>query len=435
MTDSQKPPSINTVQKRFRRRRKRQDGEPSAIDLIEEGVHLLRQTPIRAWAVYFSGMVPFVLGFLFFWTEMASSGLAGQVLVPGAFGLALLFFWLKLTQACFAKGLRETLNDQEERSWTLKQWLKVLRRQLFWQSSGLIVLPIAFVLTIPFAWVSAFYQNVLIADPAEDKTEDEWIKENWRLGRIWHEQNWILLSLLCGVFFLSFINILSVVGLIPYLLKTLLGIETVFSRAGMYLFNTTTLFTCLLLSYVVTDPLLKAVYVLRRHYCASRQTGADMLLRLRRVISGNGLSKLVVILFLLGLSPIVQSSSTGLFGQDQEAEVSVVEVDVDNLDTSIEEVLQRREFVWRFPREEIESNTEEPEWLKSLSETLKAWQEKFEHWIESWFKSDKDSKTDKNRGDGWDGFAGLGSFLSYLLIAIFVLLVIYFGVRAWKMYQ
>ena len=434
MASPVQPPDINKPRKRFGRRRKRQDGEPSAMELIEEGVHLLRQTSIAGWALYVSGIAPFVLGFLYFWTEMASSGLANQVLIPGALVLALLFFWMKVAQARFAKGLREALTDEPEGTWSFSQWMKVLRRQLFWQSTGLIVIPIAFIVTLPFAWVSAFYQTLAIADPRDGTPEDDWVRETWRLSRIWHEQNWILLSLLGCVFFLSFLNILTVVGLVPYLLKALLGIETVFSRVGIHLFNSTTLFACLLLAYVATDPLVKAVYLLRLHYCASRQTGADMLLRLRRATLGVTRAKGGVALLVLALLHFIPNGG-GLYGQGEESAMGQESTQVENLDASIEEVLQKREFVWRFPRDEIEDEFAEPAWLESLINTFKAWQENIENWFEKWFRSDRQSDTEDRLGGGWQGFPGLGSFLSYLIIALFVLVVIYFAIRAWKMYQ
>lgn len=421
--------------RRLKRRRKLLQGEPSAVDLIEEGIHLLRQTPISAWAVYLSGMAPFVLGFLYFWTEMASSGLAGRVLLPGAVGLTLLFIWLKLAQVYFARGLREALHDTEEPAWTLATWAKVLWRQTFWQSTGLISLPIGMIITFPFAWLSAFYQNLLVSDPQEEVPEQGWAGENWRLARIWHEQNWILLTLIGIVSFLCFINILSVVAMVPFLLKSLLGIETVFSRSFNYLFNTTTLFSCLMLSYAVTDPLVKAVYLLRLHYCASRRSGADLSIRFRRGIAAGSIRKVLTGLLLLGGLMMVSESGPSLMAQEEGGGEGLPLVEADSLDESIDEVFQRREFVWRFPREETEAEAEGWEWLESFFDTLNEWRKSFEEWWDGLFDRDKERQRDRFETGGWEGFAGIGSVLSYTLIGVFVLLLIFFGVRAWQMYQ
>ena len=64
---------------------------------------------------------------------------------------------------------------------------------------------------------------------------------------------------------------------IPYLLKTFLGIETTFTRAGNWsVLNTTFLAACCGVAYLCLDPVLKAIYVLRCFYGQSLQTGEDL---------------------------------------------------------------------------------------------------------------------------------------------------------------
>lgn len=427
-----KPPKLKQARRRFRRKRVHQDGEPSGLDLVEEGMHLLRHASLGAWTVYLSGVAPFVFGFLFFWTEMVSSGLAERSLLPGALGVGVLFLWFKVTQAYFADGLRNALHGEAQRRWTFTEWLTVLRRQSFWQSTGLIALPVAFAVTIPFPWVSAFYQNILVSDPREGASDRDVVTESWRLSRLWNEQNWVLVTLLGMVYLLSFINWLTCLLLGPYLLKTLLGVETVFSRSGFHMLNSTTLFICLLLAYVVTDPLVKAVYLLRRHYCESRRSGADLLLRLRRGLSGKAL---LLGVGLLGLSMLIAPTPLSAQPETQSTEFSQPSMNASELDASIDQVLERREFVWRFPRDEIadasDAASEGGTWFKSFLEMLERWEEKISQWIENLFGKDDKPKSDRD----WDGFAGIGEALSYLLIAVFVLLLVYFGVRAFKMYQ
>jgi hypothetical protein len=430
MVAPKQPPKIKDRQRRFRRRRVRQAGEPTALDLIEEGVNLLRRTPIGAWSVYLCGVAPFLVGFLFFWMEMATSGLAERNLLPASLGMALLFVWLKAAQCYFARGLREALFGHPEPGWSLRTWLRVIRRQSCWQGTGLIVLPIAFVVTIPFAWVFALYQNMLTADPAEVDSEAEgYFQTNWQLARMWTEQNWMLLSLFGLVGLLSWLNWLSLVFFGPYLLKALLGVETVFSRVGGNLFNSTTLFACLLLSYVVTDPLVKAVYLLRRHYGESRRSGADLRLRLRGYARRSESARATSLLVLLSLGALALMPAPA---QAAETTPASAVINVDELDASIDEVLERREFVWRFPREEVDAE-KRPGWLRSWIESLETLQERFEKWLEDFFGLDRSQRSE---GSFWDDIdlAALGSLLSYLLIGSFVLLVLLLALRAWKMY-
>lgn len=417
--------------RRFRRRHIRQTSEPSAVDLIEEGIHLLRQTSIGAWSIYLCGVAPFLVGFLFFWTEMATSGLAEGNLLPASLGMALLFIWLKTVQCYFSRGLRTALFGIDEANWSLRTWFRVIRQQSFWQATGLIVLPIAFVVTIPFAWTFALYQNMLTADPAETgNTRESFLQRNWKLARMWPEQNWTLLSLFGLVAFLSWLNWLSMAFFGPYLLKSLLGIETVFSRVGGNLFNSTTLFACFLLAYMVTDPLVKAVYLLRCHYGESRRSGADLRLRLRSHARRSKSGSVVAFLVLCIVSAAALAPAPA---QAAEVPPQTFVVDVENLDASIQNVLQRREFIWRFPRDDV--NPEKSTgWLRSLMERIEAFQERVEKWIEDLFRSDQRNRSESNFFKNIN-LGALANLLSYLLIGGFVVLVLLLALRAWRVYS
>ena len=417
---------------RFGKRRHRSVDEPTATDLIEEGVHLLKVAPLAGWAIYLSGMVPFIVGFLFFWTEMASSGLAAQVLFPASLGMALLFIWLKWTQVYFVQGLQSALYGGEARPWSLGDGMRVLRDQTIWQATGLLVLPLAFVATIPFGWAFAFYQNLLVADPLDDKNHESDFAVNWRLARMWNEQNWMLISLFALVAILTWINWISLIFFVPYLLKSLLGIDTIFANSGFLLFNSTTAFACLMLAYAVTDPLVKASYLLRRHYCHSRRTGADLALRLHRVrhAQGSGGSTALILLGLIMLGTFLTPGAS----HAQSRAAPGAQVEAGELDSKIAEVLERREFVWRFPRDSVEQEGQAVSWFRDLIESIEKFQEQLELWIEEFFGRNEDKK-ERERGSWLEGdFTGLGTFLSYLVIGLFVLLVLWFALGAWKSY-
>src|SRR6185369_11752656 len=86
----------------------RQRGK-NGIGLIEEATHLLRLAPAGAWASYYLGSLPFLLGLLYFWADMSRSPFAYQHLVGEAFGMSLLFIWMKCWQTVFARRLRAHL--------------------------------------------------------------------------------------------------------------------------------------------------------------------------------------------------------------------------------------------------------------------------------------------------------------------------------------
>lgn len=105
-------------------------------------------------------------------------------------------------------------------------------------------------------------------------------------------------------------------------------------------------------------------------------------------------------------------------------------VQAEELNASIDDVMQRREFVWRFPREEEIASGEH--WLKTFIDKIEAFQERIARWLEKFFKKEDDVGDDFN----FDGdLGGLADLISYLLVGGFVLLVLYFAVRAWRVYR
>src|SRR5688500_15304135 len=83
---------------------KRRQGR-GTIDLVEEAIHLLRNAPSEAWMAYVLGTLPFVLGLLYYWTDMSKSPFAAKHVAGSAFGMSLLYIWMKSWQSVFAARL------------------------------------------------------------------------------------------------------------------------------------------------------------------------------------------------------------------------------------------------------------------------------------------------------------------------------------------
>src|SRR4051812_26398877 len=88
-----------------------------ALELLEEAVHLLRLAPLSTLLCYYIGALPFVLGFLFFWADMSRSAFALQHCGRAAFGLVLLFIWMKTWQTIFATGLSQQISGKSSNRW------------------------------------------------------------------------------------------------------------------------------------------------------------------------------------------------------------------------------------------------------------------------------------------------------------------------------
>src|SRR3546814_13944901 len=79
----------------------------TALDLLEDAVHLLRAAPVSTLAVYYVGGLPFMLAYLFFWSDMSRSAFARERLEPLAALLTILFVLMKVCQFIFVRRLSE----------------------------------------------------------------------------------------------------------------------------------------------------------------------------------------------------------------------------------------------------------------------------------------------------------------------------------------
>src|SRR5262249_26303300 len=142
---------------------------------------------------------------------------------------------------------------------------------------------LAFAAIVPFAAVYAFYQNLAAVPDDEAQTIGDAYRAAKKQASIWQSQNWTMLAILALLNIVVFLNVATAILLAPYLIKLLFGIESVFTRSGAAAFNSTFAAVTASLTYLITNPLARTVYVLRYFYADSLQTGAD--LRIARTIA------------------------------------------------------------------------------------------------------------------------------------------------------
>ena len=377
---------------------------PGALDLLEEAVHLLRRAPAGTWGCYYGATLPFVLGLLFFWADLSHDPDAESLAPWAALGLAALFLVMKTGQAVFASQLRAGLLGVAggERPWTAGRLWRLFRVQATLQPSGFIVLPLAAVATLPFAWVYAFYQHLTTAGDEADGSARATLAHAGRLARPWVRQNHVALAVLSLLAVVVWVDGMTAVFLVPQLVKIFTGAESVFTRSGTaLLLNTTFLMASLALAYVALDPLVKAFYVLRGFYADARRTGEDLRRELRALpppvpvatrAGATATAALAAVLWLVTLF----AGAPGLHAQSSSApppaSPAAKPTAAPALDRSIEEVIHRREFAWRRPRGELptvqtgkKSDGPFVRWLRRMSERV----DRFTRWLRHLFERDR----------------------------------------------
>jgi hypothetical protein len=426
------------------KRQRRQEERP-ALEIVEEAFHLVRHGSTAALTAYYLGSLPFVLAALFFWSDMAHSAFASERLTLGSLGLTFLFLWMKTWQGVAAQLWMAGVNGKPGPAWKPRWLLRIAFHQAAVQPFGLFLLPVCLALLAPFGWVYAFFANATVFSGTASPDLRALLQRCWRQAMLWPLQNHYALSLfqLFGVFVL--LNLLTGVLAVPFLMKSLLGIETVFTQSPWAALNSTLLAALAGLTYLCVDPLIKAAYVLRCFYGESLQTGADLRAELKRFAAPGKLATATSLLIVgqLILAPFTFAQETGApqntpssspITRNPQPE-SRSSISPSALDRSIEQVIQKREYSWRLPREQQRAKTPDADlnWLqrffKSMEDGIKAmgrWIGDAIEWIFQQFRP----KTGPNLGS-FNLAASMRSLL-FVVIVVLAALLLWLLFRVWS---
>lgn len=251
----------------------------SAVRLVEDGLGLAKRANAAAWSIYLLGVAPFFGFLLFALTGLSQNPFALDHLVTFGFVLAVLYYWLHICQAAFCVLLYAILT--ENKCTIAECFSTAFRTQPVIAGAKLLMWPAALLLLVPYSIVTSFFQHSLLAP-------NGCVGGHWRatiaaaradaqyrpLVAFWML---IIVLLLRGVLWL---NLLSLMFLLPQLWKIFTGVEGTVTRAPEVLFNPTSITALCALAYIGLDPIVKAAFVLRRFARQSETSGDDLRLRL-----------------------------------------------------------------------------------------------------------------------------------------------------------
>jgi hypothetical protein len=414
-----------------RRRRGRK-----AMGLVEEAVHLVRLAPGAVLAGYYFGSLPFVLGLLYFWADMSRSPYAGGHLAGSAFGLALLFLWMKFWQAVFANNLRAQISAAAPPRWTVRRCVRLFIIQAALQPSAAIALPVAAAIAFPFGWIYAFYQNVTALADGEIQEVMPVLKNSWRQCALWPLQNHGILLIMSLFGLCVFLNLVMVCLSLPELLKTLLGVESVYSQSPFSMLNTTFFAAMFGLTYLCVDPIMKAVYVLRCFYGESLQSGEDLKAELKQFLPSAkpALAALVLLLSLVA-TPAQDTSTAPAAPPPAGAEPHI---SPPQLDRAIDETIHQPKYTWRLPREKMAKDTSTTNgpvarFFERAMTAIRDFVKGIFEWIGKVLDKMFRRSASSSGGGGKNGTSWIGSLqgLLFVLLIILVSALVIFICRVW----
>ncbi len=432
---------------------------------MNEALYLFRAGGTSNAFYYYLGTLPFILGFLYFWNDMSSNGFAGEQLTQHCLMLTIAFVWMKTWQTVFSRRLYHLRLGLEMPRFTFTDLGQITIRQATIQPWGLFLLPLSLLVMFPFGWVHAFFQNVTILDDGQKSTPV--FNDSIKMAKFWPSQNhiliWILSPLLMGftlalclglaAFIMHFmgqfshfwagldstvwivlgllfillglwpcsplaftiaLNIGIVLFIVPILLNSLFGVQTVFLKAGIYgMANTTMILSVYAATHLLLDPLIKTAYVLRCFYGYSVTSGYDLLADLKTLTKKTIPTALLLLVFFMCPT---QSNA------DQSGILEHRPILTIKLDKAINKTLQKTEYHWRIPRVNLPKKSElgHFEWFFNFIKPVTTYLEKFGEelgnllvklfkWLEKNLELNKESTegTDIN----WSGLAKIAAAL------------------------
>jgi len=422
-----------------------------AIELIEQAIHELRAAPPATLASYYLGALPFVLALLFFWADMSRSAFANQHLAGAALGVAALFLWMKFWQAVFARNLRAAFAGEPPPPLGFRQCWRIFIAQTALQPSGLFLLPLALLVALPAAWTCAFYQNLTALGASEAGDVRSAIMRAARQSALWPRQNHVLLAILFAFGFYVFLNWTLVCLALPFLARTLLGVESIFARSPFSLLNTSFFAAMFGLTYLTVDPIVKAAYALRCFYGDSLESGEDLKADLKRLAAAaQPATALLLLALLLSNAPSTSVASpppvlasppppleeragerrpstrldTARRADNPAGAASTESVSPKKLDRTIQEVIQQPKYAWRMPREKLNASEDaQPgfilRFLQKVGDFLRRVINGFFDWLRKWLpKLFRHHRPETSSGYAW---IMLLEILLYVLVGVVII--------------
>lgn len=414
---------------------------PGAIELLEEAVHLLRGAPAAAWATYLAGVTPWLLGLSWFWASASWLAPHPAELLWRSIGLALLYLWLKTTQAAFCARLRARRLDQPAPALGARALARIAARQTGIQGWAVPVLPVATLLTVPAGVAWMFFENATALAATPDPSGDTLGRRAAREARRWPGPGHLALLLFSGLWLCAWINVATTFYVVPYLARALLGIDNLFALSGWAAFNTTFLALVTAVTWLVVDPLVKAYHVLRTFYGEARLTGEDLRLELRPRTPGSARARTMLLAFALFLLGGMAQQTGGLRAQEVPVTTAATPTEVD---AAFDTVLSERDFRWRLeplPRPESETEEDGPlkafvragvEWTKQILRDIGDLFAGIKDWLDNLF-GDKNKKPAKPaRTIDPSDYTALTRTLLYFLLGLCFLALLWAVWMGWK---
>jgi hypothetical protein len=238
------------------------------------------------------------------------------------------------------------------------------------------------------------------------------------------------------------VNIGLAIQALPWLFHALTGIELAVNQGGDP-FNSTFFAMCCAFTYLVMDPVVKAVYTLRCFYGESTKSGADLTAELTSLTDGSrrgaarlaGLALMAVFLC-VGMARADDAPSPPVHAPLAASSAPAVptpsgRIDPENLDQQIDRVLSEANYTWRMPRGGLKPAEEGvlSQFMGAIWDTIGSGVEKVLEWVRRFFRWLFRHIPEPKFGGQGIGFSGLPKLMMWFLVALAAGVLLVFVVK------
>ncbi|MCJ8330471.1 MAG: hypothetical protein HRT89_14675 [Lentisphaeria bacterium] len=327
-----------SVKKKTKSKRKIKTFGP--VQLMDEAVLLLKQIPIGHFIIYYLGTLPFIIVFLYFWIDQSIGNFADEHALLGAVVLAVLYLFMKVLQANFCALMYNKICGMNEKIPWSKQ-SEIVVTQCICQPICLVLTVLTF-FTFFLTPVFMAFSNSLLVFSATGLSHREATKKARSHSVLRYDQNVCSYLFICLIILLIVVNCLLLLFFLPMLIKAVLDSQHILVQNPQMIWNIGFLNMTVLIStllYIVFDPYIKALYVIRIFYIESKNNAGDLLEELRAIRAVRPQAKPGKALMLLLFCFFMINSDL----QASQAE--------NRFDDAIDKTMSETEFSWRMPKE------------------------------------------------------------------------------------
>lgn len=397
------------------------------MQMVEEATALLRDCTGGTWLWYFIGTCPFICAVLHFWNDMTRSGDAHKQLPRAALIVALTYIGMKTAHAIFADRLMQQLRgDSRTAPIPFRGKLRLVSSQALIHATMPVVLPLAGMALVPTAWVYAFYHSAttLAAGHFRNGGNTRGLlkvaiaQSHFRPGP---NHAVMLIILVFGM--LMWMNLFGGILITSQLLKSFTGTENEFTRNPMMAFDTGFIATTILLAYLLTAPLVRALYALRCFQGLSRKNGEDLLAQIRALGTPIKTAIVMAVMFFSSLGANAQPSANQAMRPDQ-------------IEQKIQDVLKEDMFRWRMPKEDLASAEMGPisSFVRDLFNSIRDGAKSISKSIQDlWRRLFPDREADVKESVGEAStWANSVEMIVYVLVAALAVMLIIIAWKQWR---